>query len=71
MTMTQLSEMKHMVDLLLNPSHMCVHVRVYEHAYIFIFLKYIYNNASDCPLLRLATEVLSPPKKKFCLRQQL
>ena len=47
MAMTQLSEMKHTVGLLLNPSLMCVLMCVYAHAYEFIFLKYIYNNAFD------------------------
>ena len=43
MVLIQLPELKHMVDLLLNPFRVCVCVCVCVcvGAYVFIFLKYI------------------------------
>lgn len=58
MAITQLPELKHMVDLLLNPSHMGMLVCVCSSLYVFIFLNHT-TISTRLPIHRLAMETLS------------
>lgn len=49
MAMTQLPEVKHVVDLVLNPSHVCVPMCMCTSLYVFYLLKIHYNGAPDSP----------------------